>query len=100
MSSAAATVEAPNVSARPPPRRSGFVPVLAQFPNQYVPSQNQTDWSAVAVTTTSRLNWVSRPVPALKTQIALTSLLQVQAPSVLPFLISMLACTTFSAWLR
>lgn len=58
------------------------------------------DWSAFAVTTTSRLNWVRRPDPELNPQIASTSLLQVQAPAVLPFLISMAAWTTLSIWLR
>jgi hypothetical protein len=37
------------------------------------------------------------PVPAPKAQTASTSLLQVQAPPVLPLLISMLACATMPA---
>jgi hypothetical protein len=63
----------------------------------YVPSQYQIDWSALAVTTTSRLNWVRRPVPASKTQIASTSLLQVQTPDVLPLAISLVATWALSA---
>ena len=56
------------------------------------------DWSAFAVTSTTRWNWVNRPLPGLNVQTALTGLLQTQAPFVLPFLIGMVACTTSPAW--